>query len=125
MKFQVLGAVNLNSATYKTPITTYKTAFSTNIRKKPQKGVFFSPKSPQGTRRGVLPGSAITILCSHQLSSTFWKVLEKSNGGIKVMRQKVSFLAILGRFGASLTLFEPLGLQSEFFQKSKNTISPV
>ena len=44
------------------------------------------------------------------------------------MGQKVSFLAISGHFGAFLTLFEPLGTQSEFFQKiykyysSKNEI---
>ena len=42
--------------------------------------------------------------------------------GSKVMGQKVSFLAISGHFGAFFTLFEPLGMQSEFFQKSKNTI---
>ena len=38
------------------------------------KGIF-SNKSPQGgTRTGVLPGSAIMIWCSYQISSNFWKL---------------------------------------------------
>ena len=107
-------------------------AFSTNIRKSPQKGVFFSPtKSPQGTRTRVLPGSTITILCSHQLSSNFLKVSQKSNGKIKdirkikVMGQKVSNFGHFGAFWGFFNLFGPLGTQSEFFQKSKNTIPLV
>ena len=70
-------------------------------------------------RTRVFPGSTLTILCSHQLSSTFWKVSEKSNGGIKVKGQKVSFLAISGHLGAFLILFEPLGTQSVFFKNLK------
>ena len=100
-------------------------AFLTIIMESPQKGVFFSTKSPQGTRGGVLPGSAITILCSRQLSSHFWKVSEKFNGGIKVMRQKVSFLVISGQFGAFLPFLSPWGRNRGFFQKSKNTIPLV
>ena len=38
------------------------------------------------------------------------------------MRQKVSFLAVWGLFGAFLTPFGALGTQPEFFQKSKNAI---
>ena len=37
--------------------------------------------------------------------------------GSKVMEQKVQFLAILGRFGAFLTLFDPLGGERDFFSK--------
>ena len=55
-------------------------AFLRIIIKSPKKGVFFSPKSPQGTRTGVLPGSAITILCSHQLASHFGKISDNFNG---------------------------------------------
>ena len=95
-----IGTCKFEFSTIKTPITTYKMDFLTIVRKSPQKGVFFSPKSPQGTRSRVLPGSTITFLCSHQLSSNFWKVSEKSNGGIKSYQAKVSFLAISGHFGA-------------------------
>ena len=77
--------------------------FWTNIRKSPKRGIF-SPKSPQGTRTGVLPGSTITILCSHQLSSNFWKVSEKSNGGIKSYEAKS---VIFGHFGAFWGFFDP------------------
>ena len=80
-------------------------AFLTITRKSPQKGVFFSPKSPQGTRTGVLPGSAITISSSHQLSSNFWKVSEKSNGGIKSYEAKS---VIFGHFRAFWGFFDPL-----------------
>ena len=102
-------------------MTTYKMAFRQTSQKAPKTGVF-SPKSSQGTPTGSLPGSAITILCSRQLSSTFWKVLEKSNGRIKSYEAKSVIFGQFGHFGALLTLFEPLGTQSGFFQKSKNTI---
>ena len=52
-------------------------------------------------------------------TSIIFKVLEISEKSKKVMRQKVSFLAISGHFGAFLTLFEPLGTQSEFFKNLK------
>ena len=89
-------------------------AFSTNIRKSPQKGVFFSPQSPPGTQTRVLPGSTTTILCSHQLSSNFWKVSEKSNGWMKSYEAKT---VIFGHFGAFLAPFEALeGEQLEFLK---------
>ena len=37
--------------------------------------------------------------------------------GSKVMGQKVPFLAILGRFGAFLTLFDPIEGERDFFSK--------
>ena len=78
--------------------------FLTIIRKSPQKGVFFSPKSPPGTRTGVFPWSTITILCSHELSSNFWKISEKSNGGIKSYGAKS---VIFGHFRAFWGFFDP------------------
>ena len=113
-----IGTCKFEFSTIKTPIMTYKMAFSTNIRKSPQKGVLSSPKSPQGTRSGVLPGSTITILCSHQLSSNFWKVSEKSNGGIKSYGAKVSFFAISGHFGAFLPFLSPWDAIRVFSQKN-------
>ena len=61
-------------STIKNPYNDKDNGIFDNHHKKPQKGVFFSPKSPQETRTGVLPGPAITILCSHQLSSHFGKI---------------------------------------------------
>ena len=51
--------------------------------------------------------------CLHILT----KFQEKATDGSNVIRQKVSFLAILGHFGAFLAIKEPLGTQWELFSK--------
>ena len=62
VQFQVLKHLFLSSGPWK---TTKKTCISIlrQIWKKPTKRGVFSPKRPQGTRPGVLPGSEITIQC--------------------------------------------------------------
>ena len=96
-------------------------AFLTIVRKSPKKGCFLALKSQDDANRSIARVSNSN--CSHQLSSNFLKVSEKSNGGIKSYEAK-SFN--FGHFGAFWGFFEPLGTQSEFFfQKSKNTIPLV
>ena len=73
--------------------------FWTNIRKKPQKGAILVLKVPEGTRTGVLPGSAMT-LCSYQLSSHFGKISEKSNGWMKSYNGKIVIFGHFWHFGA-------------------------
>ena len=46
----------------------------------------------------------------------------KTMDGSKVMKLKVSFLAILGHFGAFLALKSPWGRNEDYFQKSENII---
>ena len=118
-KFQVLRPANLNSAPQQTTIKTCIMAFFTKHQKKAPKKGCFNPKSPQWTQTWVLPGSAILILCTYQLSSNFWKVSEKCNGQIKSYEAKSVII------GAFFPFFEPLGTQPEFFQKFKNNISLV
>ena len=43
-----IGTCKFEFSTIKTPITTYKMAFSTNTRKSPQKGCFLALKVPRG-----------------------------------------------------------------------------
>ena len=76
-------------------------------------GVFDPKRPPRGTT-GVLPGSAIMILCSYQLSLHFGKISEKCNGWMKSYEAKS---VIFGHFGAFLTPFEPPGTQPVFFSK--------
>ena len=75
------------------------------------------PKSPRGTRTGVLPRYVTVVLYLVQLPPHFDRFSEKTMDGSKVMRLKVSFLAILGHFGAFLALKEPLGTQRGLFSK--------
>ena len=71
---------------------------STNLKKSPEKGRFFSPKNPRGTWTRVLPGSSIYILHKEPLPLCFDQVLEKYNGWIKSYRVKTVILTILGAF---------------------------
>ena len=79
--------------------------------------MFFSPKCPRGTQTRILPKSVTVVLYLVQLPPHFDRVSEKTMDGSNVMRQKVSFLAILGHFGAFLAIKEPLGTQRELFSK--------
>ena len=66
------------------------------------------------------------VLCLVQLPPNFDRVLEKTMNGSNVIRQKVSFLATLGHFGAFLAKKEPLGTQRELFSKIRECyISPI
>ena len=86
--------------------------------KTPQKGVFLSPRKPQGTWTRVLPGSAIYILHREPLHPCFDKVSEKYNGWIKSYELKsVIFWPIWGILGCFWPFLTPLGAQWELFLK--------
>ena len=58
------------------------------LKKQPQKGVFFSAKSPRGTRTRILSRSVIVVLYLVQLPPHFDQVSEKNNGWIKSYKAK-------------------------------------
>ena len=96
---------------------------STNLKKN---SPFFSPKCPRGTRTRILPRSVTVVLYLVKLPPHFDRVSEKTMDGTNVMRQKVSFLAIVGHFGAFLAIKEPLGRNEIYFRKSENvSFSPI
>ena len=65
------------------------------------------------------------VLYLVQLPPHLDKFQEKATDRSNVIRQKVSFLAILGHFGAFLAIKEPLRAQRELFSKIRECyISP-
>ena len=58
------------------------------------------------------------------IASKFWPSFRKTMDGSTVMRQKVSFLATLGHFGAFLAIKEPLGRNENYFRKIENVTFP-
>ena len=72
----------------------------TKLKKTAPKRSVFIPKCPRGTRTRILSRSVTVVLYLVQMPPHFDQVSEKTIDGSNVMRQKVSYLATLGHFGA-------------------------
>ena len=90
---------------------------STNLKKQPRKGVFFSPKCPRGTQGRILPKSVTVVLYLVQLPPHFDRVSEKNNGWIKCYEAKSVIFSRFRAFWGFLAIKEPLGTQRELFSK--------
>ena len=64
------------------------------------------------------------VLYLVQLPPHLTKFQEKATDRSNVLRQKVSFLAILGHFGAFSAIKEPLATQRELFSKIRECYIP-
>ena len=85
MQFRVLKHLFLSSAPWKTTEKTYISINQQIWKKKPWKGVFFSPINPRGTWTRVLPGSSIYILHREPLPLCLTKFQKNTMDGSKVM----------------------------------------
>ena len=123
MQFQVSKPLFLSSAPWKTTKKTYISIIRQIWKNSPEKGCFLALNVPGGREpefcQGLWQWFYIWYNCLHTLTEFQKKTMDGSN----VMGQKVSFLAILGHFGAFLAIKEPLGTQRELFSKIRECYS--
>ena len=124
MQFHALKYLFLSSAPWKTTKKTYISIIRQIWKNSPEKGCFLALNVPGGRKpefcQSLWQWFYIWYNCLHTLTEFQKKTMDGSN----VMRQKVSFLAILGHFGAFLAIKEPLGTQRELFSKIRECYIP-